>query len=501
MRGKPVVFAFALVASILVAADAGCADPPGDGEQRIHGLLITGSGSQHWPQTRDFHDLLVNSYAADPKDLHLFIADGQEPATSTEIIDGKATRENVEAAFAGIAAEIDEDDLFLFFVEWHGKGYVGRIPGVKRNAAYHGFFGSPPKIAAEGDEKDFRESELELSLFCAAGGLLTGRDFHYGIGEWGVTWYPRSKISRRRVMSHFDEEFVAGVGKVSDSDVLLERFTDYTLGDLNKNGRIEKDLGEVWDPDGDGNDPWNPETGEFDEDDWGEIDKFEDDCSSAAWHSSIGVVKFTVWDAGLDNRADIDINPGDELEVDGTDADNDGCIDGFDLNDDGDMDDWVAVHETIQIHRDELTDDEVRVYADSITRGTRVFIVNSCFGGGLIDDLSSEKTIIMTGSREECSASAQVMPKKLLEAFGEKAEEIDVDGDGIITFLEAFNHAGVRRLSGSGGSFYRFQYDDNGDGVAHEGPLPKGGDGALGNRVGLRKTPSEPSAADSGEED
>ena len=116
-------------------------------------------------------------------------------------------------------------------------------------------------------------------------------------------------------------------------------------------------------------------------------------------------VKFTVWDAGLDNRADIDINPGKELEIDGTDADNDGCIDGFDLNDDGDMDDWVAIDETIQIHRGELTDDEVRAYADTITRGTKVFIINSCFGGGFVDDLSSANTIIITGSLEECSAS------------------------------------------------------------------------------------------------
>ncbi|MCH7225918.1 hypothetical protein [Haloferula sp. A504] len=450
--------------------------------------MISGSGSQHWPQTRDFHDLLVNDYAADPADLHVLIADGKEPDTSAEIVDGMATRETLGAAFAKIAAEIDEDDLFLFYVEWHGKGYVGRIPEIKRNAAYHGFFGSPPLIAGEGDEKDFKESELNLSLFCAAGGLLTGRDFHYGMGEWGVAYYPRSKMVRYRVMSHFGDVQVAGMGKLSDSDVLLERFTDYTLGDHNKNGRIEKDLGEVWDPDGDGKPPWDPETGEFDEDDWGEIDKFEDDCSSGAWHSKLGGVKFTVWDAGLDNRADIDINPGEQLEVDGTDTDNDGCIDGFDLNDDGDMDDWVSVHETIQIHRDELIDDEVRDYADTITKGTKVFLINSCFGGGFVNDLSSDNTIILCGSPEECSASAQVMPKKLIEAFGEKFDQADADGDGMVSFLEAFNYVCVRRQSGSGGGFYRFQYDDNGDGISQEGLLPKGGDGTLGSRVGLRKT-------------
>ena len=132
----------------------------------------------------------------------------------------------------------------------------------------------------------------------------------------------------------------------------------------------------------------------------------------------------------MDNRADIDINPGKELEVDGTDSNNDGCIDGFDLNDDGDMDDWIMINETIQIYRGSLTDDEVRDYAASIQRGTKVFIINSCFGGGFVDDLSSDDTIIITGSREVCSASASVMPKKLLEAFGEQAGEADADGNG-----------------------------------------------------------------------
>lgn len=486
-RSKLTVFAYALIAGMLAAADAPGAVSAGDGHQRIHGVLISGSGAQHWPQTRDFHNLMVGTYGADPSDLHLFVADGKNPGTSAEIVDGKATRGNIEAAIASIAAEINEDDLFLFYIEWHGKGYMGRVPGINRNAAYHGFFLRPPKIAKEGDERDFQESELELSVFCATGGLVNGRDFHYGIGEWGVSWYPRSKMVRYRVLSHFEGVQVAGLGKVSDSDVLLERFTDYTLGDLNKNGKIEKDLGEVWDPDGDGNDPWNPETGAFDEDDWGEIDKFEDDCPSSAWHSRIGNVRFTVWDAGLDNRADIDINPGERLEVDGTDADNDGCIDGFDLNDDGDLDDWVSIDETIQIHRDELMDDEVRAYTDTITKGTKVFIINSCFGGGFVDDLSSANTIIITGALEECGASSQLMPKKLIEAFGEKTGEADADRDGTITFSEAFNHACVRRLSGSGGGMYRFHYDDNGDGVAHEGPLPKGSDGNLGSRVGLRR--------------
>ena len=142
--GKLTVFAYALIAGMLATADAYGADPAGDGQQRIHGVLITGSGAQHWPQTRDFHNLMVSTYAADPSDLHVFIADGKKPGTSAEIVDGKATRENIEAAFASIAAKIDGDDLFLFYVEWHGKGYVGRMPEIKRNAAYHGFFGRPP---------------------------------------------------------------------------------------------------------------------------------------------------------------------------------------------------------------------------------------------------------------------------------------------------------------------------------------------------------------------
>jgi hypothetical protein len=484
----------AAFAGLLVGTNAMAADPPCDGQQRIYGLFITGSGNQHWPQTRDFHNLLVDSYAADAPDLYLLLALEKEPETSGGIADGKASRENIEAAFSKIAAGMDGDDLFLFFVEWHGQGYTGRAPDKKRNIAYHGFFGRPPLISGEDDEKDFKESELELSIFCARGGLLDGRDFHYGMGEWGVVWYPRSKISRVRVLSRFTDQYVEGVGKVSDSDVYLERFTDYTRGDKNKNGKIETELGEVWDPDGDGNDPWDRETGEFDEDDWGEIDEFEDDYRRNA---SIPGVKFTLWDAGFDNRVDMDINPGQELEVDGTDSDNDGCIDGFDLNDDGDMDDWVTINEAIQVHRGSMVDDDLAELLSSIQQGTKVFIINSCFGGGLVNDLSGDNTIIITGSREVCSASAGTMPKRLMQAFGEQADMADTDDDGRVTFLEAFNFACVRRNSkGAIVGSYPFQYDDNGDGVSQEGLLPRGGDGELGNRIGLKRAEPPPAEDD-----
>jgi len=212
MRNKILMSLLAYVACILVTANADCADPPGDGKQRIYGLFITGSGDQHWPQTRDFHNLMVSGYAATASDLHVFLADDKEPDTSAGIADGKAIRENIEAAVSSIAAKIDGDDLFLFFIEWHGKGYTGRVPDIKRNIAYHGFFGCPPLISGERDEKDFKESELEISVFCARGGLLDGRDFHHGMGEWGVVWYPNSKISRVRVLSNFTDQHVEGVG-------------------------------------------------------------------------------------------------------------------------------------------------------------------------------------------------------------------------------------------------------------------------------------------------
>lgn len=265
----------------------------------------------------------------------------------------------------------------------------------------------------------------------------------------------------------------------------MERFTDYTLGDINQNGSIETALGEVWDWDGDGNSPWDRETGVFDEDDWGNIDSFEDDCPCYSWHTGLPSVNYYVFDANLDDHADIDIDPGDTLEVDGTDIDNNGCIDYMDLNDDGDLDDWITLNETMSIYMGTLTDDEIRDYFDWIQHGTRIFITNTCYGGGFIDDLSSGRTIVMSGSKDISRSSAGFITRLMTQAFGIYSNEADTDGSGRVSIVEAFNHASIHPQTGCALGMDYFQYDDNADALPHEDPLPASGDGYLGSAIFL----------------
>jgi len=460
--------------------------PGEDGNRTIYAILIGGSNDPSWEPVRDFYNLLINN-GANGSNVSVFLAEDGTPSSSPEIVDGRATLDNLTGAITYIASHIDEDDLFIFFIEWHGNGYLGYVPDDNNNIALHGYFGNTPEISEPGDELDYEENELELSVFCAPKGAKDGRDFHYGIGEWGVTWHPGNstlmRLQRYKVLSHFTDIYVEVIGYVSDNDTYIERFTDYALGDFNKDGWIVTTQGEIEDWDEDGNLPYNRTTGEFDDDDWGNLDGYEDNCYHG--HSGLGGINFTIFDANLDNHADIDIEPDGALEVDGTDSDNDGCIDGFDLNDDGDLDDWVTIDETMSIYRDSLTDDQFRDYMDQIEYTTKVFIINTCYSGGFVFDLSADDTIVMSGSREVCRAATGFFPRRLCEAFGTYSDEADTNDDGNVSFMEAFNHASIHPHNGCGLGMDRFQYDDNGDGISHEDPLPNGSDGDIGSSIFL----------------
>ena len=202
---------------------------------------------------------------------------------------------------------------------------------------------------------------------------------------------------------------------------------------------------------------------------------------------------YRYFDAGLDDHLDIDINPASQdgpFEVDGTDLDNNGTIDGIDLNGDGDMLDWVAINETLSLWYGSLLDDEIAAAMDQIQSAAKVMITNTCHGGGFVDDLSGPNSIIISGSRENGAALAGVMPRLLNEALSIYQSEADTDGNGRVSIQEAFNHAGLHPHDGISAGFDSFQYDDNGDQVSHEDPLPDGGDGAFGATVFLPAGPA-----------
>lgn len=470
------------------------------GDQTVYGLFIAGSDAQWWPSIQNMHDLLVQEHGADTANIFLLQANGFDPDVWFPAAEGTATAARCRAVFDTIAARMDDDDLFIFLADWHGNGYLGNVPGVNRCAAYHGYFGAAPRMAAPDDEeRDFPESDAELSLLCATGGLQDGRDFHYGLEQWGYSWHPSHPLGtfiyRLRAYSHFDEIILDNGDTLSDTDSLIEVFIDFAAGDYNKDGVIDTAAGEVLDFDGDGNPAFTRETEMFDEDDWGAMDSCFDNYTR--WHSRLPGHTFTVYDAKMDNRLDIDINPvGATLHANGTDIDNDGLIDGFDLNDDGDTIDQIAIDETMQLFDASIPDDTMAAWMATLTVGKKVFITNTCHGGGFIDDLSGPNTIIITGSTAYNGASASLMPGLLHEAFGIYADEADSNGDGRVSFWEAHNHACLHPHLGVGGGGDLFMYDDNGDGIGHLYPIPvSANEGAFGRTVFL----SEPVAVAGGD--
>jgi hypothetical protein len=163
------------------------------------------------------------------------------------------------------------------------------------------------------------------------------------------------------------------------------------------------------------------------------------------------------------------------LEIDGTDFDNDGLIDGLDLNHDGDMKDWVGIDEDIQMPGGNLIDDELATCLSRFNC-TMVVAITSCFSGGFIKDLSAPKRIIMTCSKEEKYGHVDMI-KDLADALGQGQKAADTDGNGRVSIMEAFNYA-------TNGSHEQL-YDDNGDGIGHECPIPNGGDGQYGSNIYL----------------
>jgi hypothetical protein len=81
------------------------------------------------------------------------------------------------------------------------------------------------------------------------------------------------------------------------------------------------------------------------------------------------------------------------------------------------------------------------------------------------------------------------MPRLLNEALSKYSHEADVDGNGRVSILEAFNHVSEHPHVVCSLGMDHFQYDDNGDGISHMDPLPNGGDGSLGATIYLVQIP------------
>ncbi|MHC4604626.1 MAG: hypothetical protein ACYS6W_15005, partial [Planctomycetota bacterium] len=300
----------------------------------------------------------------------------------------------------------------------------------------------------------------------------TGRGYHY---------------YRNKYVSTLDNVYIEDEGNtVSDNDIYIERLMDYALGDTDGDGYIDTGAGEVFDFDGDGNEPYNHATGEFDEDDWGAIDELTDNHNSINSGVPVGGHPYKIFDEGFQGKLCIDLGyTGGELEVDGRDEDNAGLFDWMDVNQDGDMLDWVSVDEAIVLYGGNLYDDDLAELVDQLSVAKITIAALPCFSGGLIEDISAPNRILCTATIEDAVSWGDLFIRGFVAALHGQNEygnavDADTNKNGYISMLEAFNYA-------AGNDYLDEipQYDDNGDGVSHTDPVPTGGDGSLGSETYL----------------
>lgn len=162
---------------------------------------------------------------------------------------------------------------------------------------------------------------------------------------------------------------------------------------------------------------------------------------------------------------------------------------GVDINKDGDRYDTVRVDETIWVWPNTpMSDDEFRIQVNRINPACRMIIImDQSFSGGFIRDLTRPGRIITTSTGSTMFSFNE--PSNYWDSFtvwwlgaflGRRpmtsyAIDADVNNDGKVSLVEAFNFARLRSYpAGVAG------YEDNGAYPGYANQMPYGGDGVLG---------------------
>jgi hypothetical protein len=462
---------------MLQVSSLALSNPP-DGVKRRYAVMINGGyEDRFWTDVELSYDMLTSGYGFSPNDVYLLNHNGTDPdgGNPDNMIDYSATYANLQTVFNELSSRVDEDDEVFIWITDHGRGYSG--PTYE----HYGYLDGRASVDP-GDEQDYPESEFKLRSMCTYGDYYC----NHGLNVWKVCkrYYSGRGYNfyRNKYVSRLHNVYIENEGgKVSDNDIYIERLVDYALGDANQDGYINTAEGEVFDYDGDGNPPYDHATGEFDEDDWGEIDKLEDNHNNINSGVPVNGYPYKLFDEGFQGKLCIDLGyTGGEPEVDGCDEDNAGLFDWLDTNQDGDTLDIVSVDEEICLYSGDLYDDELADLVNLLSVARVTIVAEPCFSGGMVEDLTSTNRVICTATIEESVSWGNVFIRGFVAALHGQNEygnpvDADTNGNGYVSMLEAFNYAaGNDHLSEIP------QYDDNGDGLSHTDPVPDGGDGTLG---------------------
>jgi hypothetical protein len=136
----------------------------------------------------------------------------------------------------------------------------------------------------------------------------------------------------------------------------------------------------------------------------------------------------------------------------------------------------------------DLRDLDFAQLLDRLPARRQVFVNTTAASGPFVEKLSRQGRIVITATRSGAESYATVFPEYFIEAFL-KPEEADLDKNGRVSLLEAFDYSRDRMVR-----FYESAnrlrpehplLDDDGDGTGSETPTANTGDGRLAARTYL----------------
>lgn len=476
----------------------------GDGTTRRYAVLIHGYGEETywWSHLMDIYDVLLDEHDFNDDSIFLFYRSGENDPQIGEHpdrLDGAATEVNLYETFHWLSQNTDADDEVIVWIPNHGGGYYGKdIQDPQLYARLTGF-----ASVDIGDELDYMESEFELLALHTDGNFPS----RHGMGTWHLFFEETGdgtyKIFRHKYVSTFPKTYFEEYSGHfrSDNDPYIEEFIDYLTIDsadgLASGDITQEELNTT---------SYNPETGEFNESDWGKINKYDDSIRLDTFAPGL-LVDFVVHDLDRDNHLDIDLNyrPGASLESDGEDINNDGFFDGLNVNEDDDMNDWISIDDDLALVTSRLTDDLLDGYLDMLNVRAITVIISSCFSGGFIWELSGSNRVIIANTGEEVFGYDIIFSREFLGALKAiNMGEVNLDGIPGVSMLEAFNYATSNDEYWCGNYDNPIDpndppdcedplYDDNGDGTGSNFPVAPGEtlDGAFGSNVYFSVNPEK----------
>lgn len=160
---------------------------------------------------------------------------------------------------------------------------------------------------------------------------------------------------------------------------------------------------------------------------------------------------------------------------------------------DGDENDTQSIDETFSRYNvSSITDDDFADLINEINAAQMIIVLEPCFSGGFLADLSGENRVIMSAATE--NEYSWAMSGGAYDEFsyhftsavnGNDPDgntiDADTDNDGRVTMLEAFIYAKDNDTASE-----TPQYEDDGDGVSTASPSAGGsGDGSFGSTITL----------------